>query len=182
MDEKRCSPSAGECTTVANSWNEWSVTLGLKEDNAKSQFYHKKLTGRAKLFTTGIDENQIASQPKILGVVLVPSHGRRLAPSEEQRLDLAKQVLHKVRCLPVNLSTTLRVACASAVSKASYGRQCRLPSLVECRNFSAALARACRISPQSEPEKPFAWPSLFSLFLFCLGPDHHVNLENDQEN
>lgn len=89
---------------VANSWKEWSVALGLKENNAKSQFYHKKHTGRTKLLTAGIDENQITSQPKILGVVLVPSHGRRLASSEKQRLDSAKQVLHKVRCLPVNLS------------------------------------------------------------------------------
>ena len=37
------------------------------------------------------------------------------------------------------------------VSKASYGWQCRLPSLAECRTFDTALARACRISPQSEP-------------------------------
>ena len=49
-DRTWCSPSAAECVSVANSWHEWSVVFGLKENTAKSQFYHKKPFGREKLF------------------------------------------------------------------------------------------------------------------------------------
>ena len=146
-DRTWCSPTAAECAAVANSWHEWSVILGLKENNAKSQFYHKNPTGREKLVAAGVDANQITSQPKILGVVL-------WSPATVDNLHRQKS---NVWTLPNNSSTkpgacqSVRVASASAVSKASYGWQCRLPSLAECRTFNTTLARACRISPQSEP-------------------------------
>ena len=99
----------------------------------------------------GADPRKVTDSPKILGVVLKPATGKKSTGAESQRLQAAKWTLQRVKCLPVSFGVKTLIAGMSAMSQASYGWVCRLPTLKEAKSVDWALACACRAARQSDP-------------------------------
>ena len=146
-DRTWVAPTARQCVLIGHQWRQWSLTLGLEENEAKDQYHHRNPSGRIKLLATGLEGQKNTPWPKILGVTLAPSSHRKTLGAERIRLRAAAWVLKRVRCLPVNLATQARVAGVSGVSKAAFGWMCRLPTLSETRPFDWKVAMSCRVAP-----------------------------------
>ena len=80
-----------------------------------------------------------------------PATGRRSTGVESTRLQTATWALNKIRCLPVPLATKVLLCGMSAMSKATCGWVCRLPTLRESSSLEWKLARACRVARHSDP-------------------------------
>ena len=150
-DRSFVATSAFECLAIAQAWRTWSDALGLAENLGKDQYHHRTVAGRRQLVNAGCPEDKVLESPKILGCMLKPATGRRSTSVESERLRTATWTLNKIRCLPVRLATKVLLCGMSAISKATYGWVCRLPTLRECRSLEWKLARACRVARHSDP-------------------------------
>ena len=59
------------CMEAANSWQQWSALIGLRENRDKEQYYHKDLTGRKQFLDAGIEAHKVTDALKSLALTCV---------------------------------------------------------------------------------------------------------------
>ena len=71
-DRSWVAPCANECVEVGLAWRRWSDCLGLKENLAKDQYFQRTARGRRCMSEAGVPDGKVLTDPKVLGIVLVP--------------------------------------------------------------------------------------------------------------
>ena len=142
-------PSAAELWQVRNKWHEWSHRIGLKENPAKEQFFHRTSNGCSSLVKAGCSQETVSSHITLLGFQFMGVKQRKASNKESTRLADAKEVLRKCACLPGTRARKAAVARVCAPAKASWGWLFRRPSQKENKAFFTAAKTLHRWPKQS---------------------------------
>ncbi|CAK0819638.1 unnamed protein product, partial [Prorocentrum cordatum] len=76
------SPSIITMLRAADYWTKWSETLGLKENEKKKQWLHRRPRQRRQLAEAGIDPASIHDAIDVLGVKITLGRSRKLSKKE----------------------------------------------------------------------------------------------------
>ncbi|CAK0799301.1 unnamed protein product, partial [Prorocentrum cordatum] len=149
VDDRSWKPStAHELLAVGEEWRKWSLVLGLKENEAKSQHAHWTAAGRKQLLKTGAPDTTVTDAPEILGVGFCKGTGRqggtgkKYTRKEETRLRRAKVMLEKSASLPVCRRMKEATMASKALAVAEYGWIDRQMNKRDETQLQAAIVRA----------------------------------------
>ena len=131
-----------QCLDFGAKWKEWSLFLGLRENETKEKYYHRSQKGRDELLAEGAPSKAVDSALGLLGVELAPEGGRPFTSKEVARVQAAELVAKRCACLPLSSFQKLRYASAKAVPKAAYGWFCCPPKPSTFKRLDAMIARA----------------------------------------
>ncbi|CAK0848374.1 unnamed protein product, partial [Prorocentrum cordatum] len=142
------SSTAQELLAVGEEWRKWSLVLGLKESEAKSQHAHWTAAGRKQLLRAGAPDTTVTDAPEILGVGFCKGtgrqggRGRKYTRKEETRLRRAKVMLEKSARLPVCRRMKEATMASKALAVAEYGWIDRQMNKRDETRLQAAIVRA----------------------------------------
>ncbi|CAK0832491.1 unnamed protein product [Prorocentrum cordatum] len=142
------SSTAQELLAVGGEWRKWSLVLGLKENEAKSQHAHRTAAGRKQLLKAGAPDTAVTDAPEILGVGFCKGasrqggRGRKYTRKEETRLRRAKVMLEKSASLPVCRRMKEATMASKALAVAEYGWIDRQMNKRGETQLQAAIVRA----------------------------------------
>ena len=81
-DRTVTAPTLPECLRAETVWKRWSRILGLRENESKTQYYHRTESGRREFLMAEIDAQKISASPQILGACLIGTQKRSLTQQE----------------------------------------------------------------------------------------------------
>ena len=151
-DRTWASPSASEALQVLQVWKSWSDLLQLRENDDKSQFYHKSVMGRRSLVAQGAPESKVTDKPIILGTVFRGARQRRHCDKENTRIDDLLSLIARATFLPVSWQTKRMVVAAGPLAKAEFGWCLKPPTLEVCRKVQRAIKKALHEPRYASPD------------------------------
>ncbi|CAE7715407.1 unnamed protein product, partial [Symbiodinium sp. CCMP2456] len=151
-DRTWASPSAPEALQVLEVWKSWSDLLQLRENDDKSQFYHKSISGRRSLVDHGAPVTKVTDKPVILGTVFRGACQRRHCDKENTRIDDVLSLIARATFLPVSWQTTRMVVAAGPLANAEFGWCLKPPTLEVCRKVQRAIKKALHEPRYASPD------------------------------
>ena len=111
-------------------WQEFSRRTGLKENELKTQYSAATKRGleRLKAVVEEADQDKVADNIELLGVIGGRQGAQKPTEKEEKRIKEAMQVASRVALLPVSKTGKLVILRTVAASKASYGWVTKSPT------------------------------------------------------
>lgn len=138
-DRSWAAPALTAFCGVLRLWKEHSLMLGLRENDRKAQFTHKRAAQRRDMRQHQEIAGAVKDHLVALGAVL--GFGKPV-DVEEQRIDKAKACAAKVASAPTGPRAKVFVASCAASTKAAYGWLARSPPKTLVSKTETRLRRA----------------------------------------
>ena len=130
-------------------WLNHSAWLGLRENFAKAQFFHRSRAGRARLAQFGLPSS---SGITVLGVYITDGNLRRhTSAKEKKRLGKGLAVVAKCRFLPGHFSKKTLACSMASCSVAAWGWLQRAPPKESISQLECAWRKAIGVARVSSP-------------------------------
>jgi hypothetical protein len=130
-------------------WEEWSVKVGMKENQAKAQLMAYTGKQQEKLEEVPREEGcaeRVVEALEGLGVVAVLAKGRKTAKKEEARLRDAMDSMAGIQILPNGREEKRRFLKSFAASKLAYGWVGQSPLAGEKKKYDSAVWKTLGMS------------------------------------
>lgn len=137
-------------------WKSWSRELQLKENTAKSLYFHPQKKGRQDFVDHGIPANQVSHNVVILGHTFRGFVQRKMSKTEDERIRRTVALIRRATWLPVSYSMRKSIIAAAPLSKAEFGWILKVPTMAICTQVQNAIKQALH-------EPNYASPNLRNL-------------------
>jgi len=150
-DRTVTAPTLPECLRAETVWKRWSRILGLRENESKTQYYHRTESGRREFLMAEIDAQKISASPQILGACLIGTQKRSLTQQEMKRLEKARKTADRCACLPLHPREKLQYVAATALPQAAFGWFAKRPAVDDLKPFERAVKRCTWKHESADP-------------------------------
>ena len=113
--------------TAIGEWSQWSVKLGLQENEHKMKIVCRKSRQKEELLRAGIEETKFADQARVLGVDFVANKQCAIHKTMQQRRQSAEAIAERLTCVK-SLEVRRALWRSRVVSRAAWGHLCRVSS------------------------------------------------------
>ena len=131
---------------VLDLWRSWCDLLQLRENENKTQFFHKSIAGRRVLASLGAPADKITDRPVILGTAFRGAMQRRHCDKEASRIDDVVSRTSRAAFLPVPWRVKRMVVASGPLAQAEFGwtqvafwLPCSLCGLCRCSRIIPGL-------------------------------------------
>ena len=143
--------SASECVALTNAWRTWSNFLNLRENEDKTQFFHRTALGRRELVEAGAPSDKVLTCPKILGVQLISAQGRGLTQDEDRRFRKTTVLARRCSYLPHTSFRRCYSMSMTAISVVKWGWLMKVPPKQAFGQLEAAIRRCAATHRVGDP-------------------------------
>ena len=151
-DSSWAADTVHEARAVEALWKSWSSILQLQENNAKSQYFHARESGRQNFIDSGVLASQVSHDVVILGYAFRGFRQRKLTRNEDDRVNTSVALIRKATYLPVSYSMKKRIIAAAPIAKVEFGWLMKVPPLVVCAKVQKAIKLALHEPQNSSPD------------------------------
>ena len=151
-DRSWAADTVQEARDVETIWKSWSSILQLQENNAKSQYFHARESGRQNFIDSGVNASQVSHDIVILGYAFRGFRQRKLTRNEDDRVNKSVALIRKATYLPVLYSMKKRIIAAAPLAKVEFGWLMKVPPLVVCNKVQKAIKQALHEPQNSSPD------------------------------
>jgi hypothetical protein len=134
--------SVTEALQIETIWASWSRDLQLKENTAKSQYFHPQQKGRNEFIDRGVPVNQVSHDIVVLGHTFRGFLQRKISHKEDERINQAVVLIRRATWLPVSFAMHKQIIAAAPLSKAEFGWMLKVPTLAICKKVQNAIKQA----------------------------------------
>ena len=134
--------SVTEALQIETIWASWSRDLQLKENTAKSQYFHPQQKGRNEFIDRGVPVNQVSHDIVVLGHTFRGFLQRKISHKEDERINQAFVLIRRATWLPVSFAMRKQIIAAAPLSKAEFGWMLKVPTLAICKEVQNAIKQA----------------------------------------